>query len=393
MKSFSASLLLATLLLGTALRAQSIRIEPVPHWRASVDDTTQLIHLIWNPCPDSTIKGYHICTGDPCLDYATVLGHLDTTYICADHSPLERHLYRIHVFDSAGRTSEETDPFGNIVLQAVIPECDNTVTATWNACSGLSGHLLRYSLQAKLEPLDTDYREIYSATNDDALSYSLTLPEAVTHVSLRVQASFDDNQQVLSNRVALTRATADTAAYFDITDLRYDSVNCIATLRFRLDTAYHAAPYTLWRSREEGPWTLLGTVSAANYTDRDINPYDSLYCYRLSVVDGCGLNIRYSNERCLHLPEPEEPAVWLPNTLIVSDEANRRFLPSIKGRIGKLYELTIYDRHGLLVYKTTSPTAGWTPEGTMQGVYTYALRLRLSDNRIKTYTGNILVIK
>ena len=113
------------------------------------------------------------------------------------------------------------------------------------------------------------------------------------------------------------------------------------------------------------------------------------------MTDACGLNERFSATRCLVVPDPPEPAAALPNAVVAGDEGpNGVFLPRVRGMMGDLYELYIYDRRGRLIYQTTDPAAGWRPAAdTPQGAYAYALRLRYNNNDIATYTGTITVIK
>ena len=62
--------------------------------------------------------------------------------------------------------------------------------------------------------------------------------------------------------------------------------------------------------------------------------------------------------------------------------------------MGDLYELHIFDRHGLLVFSSKNRNEGWRPSSNIpQGTYAYSLRLRFNNNMIKTFTGTVTVIK
>ena len=64
-----ALLALATLLaLPLGARGQAADVTLCPGWLATVDESSQQIVLSWRPSPDSTVMGYHICTGTPCVD-------------------------------------------------------------------------------------------------------------------------------------------------------------------------------------------------------------------------------------------------------------------------------------------------------------------------------------
>ena len=391
----------------TPLHAQE-PVAPVTEWMATVDSATQQIMLRWNPSATSATMGYHICTGTPCLDYDTVFGRLNTSYICVDHSPLERHTYRLHVFDSSFNVSSLTPSFGNVVLEAEVPECETTVRCHWTPYEGnpqpLGHEKPFYQVEILREPLDTAFHDFTGRSDGEPLECTFDLPESVTRVWLRVVVGIPDLSTTIddyfhfqpeSNIVMVERRTIDTASVVEISGIEYDSIHTVINLTCEVDTAFE---YTLYRSIDGTPWREMITFqpkqSQFHYTDRDINPFDSLHCYMLKVFDACGLNPRYSNTAWVVIPNPISPAIAIPNTVIVGDPANGTFLPVVCGLKGDLYELFIYTRDGLLVYSTEDHSAGWTPAAnTPQGAYAYYLRCRFNDNRIKIYTGSLLVIK
>lgn len=371
-------------------------VAPCTDWLATVDEETQHIVLSWRPSADSAAMGYHICTGTPCLDYDTVFGRLDTTYTCLDHNPLEQHTYRLHVFDTAYNVSSLTESFGNMVLQAYVPECDIDVVASWTPYHGMPGGLMGYRLMGRFEPYDDDYRYLASMGPDDSLSYSFELPLWVTVAHLKVQASDPTGTLVSqSNVVSVERRTIDTAAFVEIVQATFDSISATVRLTFNIDTAYHGADhYTLWRSVDFSPWRVLDTGNWHTYTDDDINLYDSLYCYQLSVYDACGLNEKFSATECTVIPDPPEPGAEFPNIIIAGDADNGSFLPNVVGLAGDIYELTIYNRMGLQVFATTDPAEAWRPARSVpQGAYTYVLRVRYLSGVVQSYVGTVIVVR
>lgn len=382
-------------------------VAPVTRWIATVDEQSQQILLRWSPSADTMAMGYHICTGNPCIDYDTVFGRTDTMHYCTDHSPLEEHIYRLHVFDSAYNVSALTPAFGNMVLQADVPPCSTLVSVSWSPYNGMPGGLKNYNLMVRLEPFSEEYVSFYTTDSTGPLAYSFVVPDGVTRAWLKVEAvghtpgeGGGEVLSSLSNVVMVQRLTVDTSSHLSIDTVVYDSVNLCNRLRIDLDTAFRASPYVLWRSIDGTAWRLLDTLSFANdalplsYTDNRINPYDSIYCYQLSVADACGLNPRYSSTACTLVPDPPPPAAAIPNVIRLNDESNGSFRPVLRGLKGDLYQLNIYSRTGLLVFSTTDQNASWTPSShTPQGVYTYALRCRFNDNRVKTFVGTILLLK
>lgn len=385
------------ILFGTAFTAAAQEpVAPCTDWIATVDSATQQIVLRWRPSTDSAAMGYHICTGMPCLDYDTVFGRLDTSYICIDHSALEAHTYRLHVFDSAYNVSSLTPSFGNIVLQASVPACSTIVNASWNPYTGMPEGLAGYRLLVRLEPLDDDYSIYYYTGASGTLSYTFDIPGNATHVHMMVEAYNVGGTLVShSNIVSVERQTIDTARFVEITSVRYDTAANTIRLSFNTDTAYHGADHhTLWRSIDGSPWRVIDNGNWQVYNDNDINRFDSLYCYQLSIYDACEINEKFSATACTVVPNPPDPGVSIPNIIIVGDPDNSSFLPQVAGLNGDLYELTIYNRMGLQVFTTTDPATPWTPSSsTPQGVYTYMLHVRFATGIIQSYVGNFLVIK
>lgn len=365
-------------------------------WLATVDTATQQIRLSWRPSVDTVALGYYICTGSPCLDYNTVIGRLDTTFTCLDHSPLEEHTYRLQVYGPDSMASSLTPSFGNMVLQASVPECSTFITASWNPYVGMPGGVVGYRLLVRLEPYDSVYFIYYNSGPDGPFSYTFDISGGETRVNMMVEAYNAGHALVShSNIVSVERHTIDTAAFVEISSIAYDTVNNAVRLRFHTDTSYHGADHhTLWRSIDGSPWRVIDNGNWQEYTDHDINRFDSLYCYQLSIYDACKLNEKFSATACTVVPDPPAPNVFIPNTIIAGDPDNGSFRPQVLSLNGDIYELAIYNRNGLLIFYTEDPSEAWTPTATtMQGAYTYTLRVRYTTGIIQSYVGTILVIK
>ena len=384
------------LLLPLWLPAQGV-VTPCEGWLASVDEASQKIVLSWHPSPDRYFLCYYICTGFPSIAYDSVFGRNDTTYVCQDHSPLERHTYRMYIKDSSNSASSITPPFCNMVLEASVPECATEVVASWNHYTGMPSGRAHYTLMAKYEPMDDDYREIYSTSDSVGLVHTFTLPESATRARLKVRALDDWGYCSYSNVVEVERRTVDTAAVVGIAAAAVDSAVTSVTLALSVDASYHGAPYVLYRRNNGDSWQQLAVLPdppPAVYLDPVANPYDTLYCYLLGVKDACGLNERFSDTMCVALPDPPKPEIFFPNAVIVGDGRNGTFRPVPRGLKGDLYELDSYTRTGLLVFHSSDPAEGWTPRPDVpQGAYIYSLRCRYNSNAVEHYVGTVTVIR
>lgn len=382
----------------TSLQAQH-PVAPVTDWVATVDEATQHIMLCWRPSADSATLGYHICTGNPCLDYDTVFGRFDTSYICLDHDPLQQHTYRLHVFDSNYNVSSLTPSFGNMVLEADVPECATTLSASWSPYEGMPSGVGRYSLLVRQEPYEDDFTEHYYTDSSGTLAYSFDIPDGTTRVHLKVLAYNRAHTLVSqSNVVSVERLTVDSAAFVEISQIEYDSIDASVHLTLHTDTTFHSGHYTLWRSIEGSPWrevvSLTPTEPYTTFVDRSLHRTGEQHCYQLSVTDACGLNPMYSATLCVVVPEPPEPEVHSPSAIICGDELNGTFLPRVVGWDGELYELTIYTRTGLQLFTTTDSQLGWTPSPSVpQGAYAYVLHVGFLKGVVKTITGTVILLK
>ena len=373
------------LLLSLGVKAQ-VPVAPVTDWIASVDSATQKITLSWQPSADTAAIGYHICSGMPCLDYDTVFGRTNTRYVCQDHLPTEPHTYRIHVFDSARNVSSLTPSFGPVVLAGSLDPCANTVTVEWTPYVGLPDGTCSYTLRT---PTGS-----YPLT---ASPFTFSIDDTVTLLPLLVEmhgsGTGAKHYYSESNRVVLTRMPPDATGLASIVSVGHDSTALCNTLGF---AAGVERPYTLWRSRNALDWEPLATLDPlpAEYRDCDLSPRDTSCCYRLSVLDACGRNETFTAEACIALPTPEAPAAYFPNTLVQGDPVNGIFRPALPGLWPPPYDLYIYTRTGIQVFHSDNPGEGWRPDADMpQGVYTYLLRCRFNNNRIRTFRGTILLVK
>ena len=98
----------------------------------------------------------------------------------------------------------------------------------------------------------------------------------------------------------------------------------------------------------------------------------------------------------VHLPI-EATTIWFPNTFTPDAESNNRFGPYTTLTLIE-YELSVYNRQGQLVYRTTDPAAPWngmTDSGVKapHGVYTWFCRYAYSSDATHTARGAVTMLR
>lgn len=384
-------LLLVMICWTTAAVAQIVA--PATRPLATVDRASQHVVLSWQPTTTLTAAGYHICSGTPCLDYDTVFGRENHSYVCYDHDAALPHRYRIHVFDSNYNVSALTPYFGNVALEGSLDHCASQVEVRWSPYDNMPDGLSHYDLLLSSD--GHHFRSLRRFEANAERQYSFVVDDTVSRLWLLVAAVGNNSTlRSESNILSLVRMVPDSMLRASLAAVIYDSLAYRATLTFSYsgDTAIG---YTLWRRQVGTPWRDVAMLRypQPQWDDNDVNPYGDTLCYRLTIPDACGRGRYYGETWCLALPDPATPQVLFPTALLAGDADNGIFLPAVKGRRGNLYELQVFDRYGLLVFATRNPTEAWQPDSAVpQGVYTYRLRLRFNDNRIETFVGTVLLL-
>ena len=90
-------------------------------------------------------------------------------------------------------------------------------------------------------------------------------------------------------------------------------------------------------------------------------------------------------------------SVWFPNVFTPDGEKNNRFAMVTNQAVVE-YEMTIYNRQGLLVARCTDAVAGWDGRdirgaACQQGAYAYICEYRLAGNVARRYLGTVLLLR
>lgn len=130
----------------------------------------------------------------------------------------------------------------------------------------------------------------------------------------------------------------------------------------------------------------FGTETLISYT------YDSVACYtvRLTVANELGCSDSTSMEVCV-----EDPFVlWVPNAFTPnSDEINDGF--QVVTSVGEptLFELSIYDRWGAMIFTTSDVREAWKGDGVPLGVYVWKVRMKDTAGQDRQATGHVTLVR
>ncbi|WP_177230438.1 gliding motility-associated C-terminal domain-containing protein [Chitinophaga sp. CF118] len=112
------------------------------------------------------------------------------------------------------------------------------------------------------------------------------------------------------------------------------------------------------------------------------------YQYEIKDANGCSLggnaNITSPWQNCLVVI----PSAFSPN----GDGNNDLFKPKIYDAV-KNYQLSVFNRWGALVFRTSDPNAGWDGARLQSQSFIYVCTFNDRNNERKEYTGSLLLIK
>ena len=368
---------------------------------ATVDDALQRINLSWNPSPDTDVMGYYICMGNPCRDFDTVWGRMNTTYLCDNSVDCHtEHSFRILAFDSCFQASPLTPYYHNPVISLTAAPCSRTLHVAWNRYINMPDSVGRYIVWYRMHGDSTLYHKGFPAATG-TFAYDLTVSNLdVKWVEACVTpVNSNDSLGASSAWERLVFDVGDTAAYARIATAVYDETLPSVELTFDVDSAFHGTEYRLMRaSAADTAFELLTTLhSTAPYSDLDINRTALRYIYRLEVPDLCRQRVVTSDTLGVDLPPVGDITAFFPNMIRPEDPENSRFCPLYFSPLAAGYSLDIYNRWGLHLWHTERLEDCWdgTHDGTPvpQGTYVFRAHVRHADGSDKTYFGNITVIR
>ncbi len=271
----------------------------------SVDTTTNLSTVTWNPSPELDTQGYIIVQNTPggnvILD--TIYGRLDTTYAwLLSTASNGAESFTIAAIDTCYKgtppspnTSATNAPHTTVCTSTSYDRCAGTILVHRTNYGGWPmGHYELYGRMDNAGPWG------YLATMDPATSDYLHVNVVPGHTyCYLVKAVGARRQQSFSN------TACRTTSYPAIPQWNYLRTATVAAGNVVLvtdstDPGGYTRRLVLQRTSNGGPWEEVGAMPGpvapvVTFTDADAFTADRSYNYRILVEDSCGNTVTTSN--------------------------------------------------------------------------------------------------
>jgi gliding motility-associated-like protein len=149
--------------------------------------------------------------------------------------------------------------------------------------------------------------------------------------------------------------------------------------------------YQVERLSENGTVISSTPVTGNSFTER-VNATDQQLFYRIKVLTANPAVFSFSNTQLLRQESSFQiPTAFSPN----GDNLNDRF--EIKGKIFGTFRLSVFDRWGQEIFRSTNPAEGW--DGNIRGraapvgVYVYSLTATDTTGKQIAKTGTVTLVR
>lgn len=349
----------------------SICINDTYHWNGKNYDTEGLYPEVFpahNGCDSTVVLNLHVQQPDPYYVYDSMCHGRD--YLWDNRVLTSPGVYEATIESSAG--------------------CDSTVILTLSEVMPLRG-ALRYESDCA--------HKLYTLHVDSAL---LSSSDAFRWLSVPPDTLLEHHPTEPSPEVSPEVATLYTLRYryhgceFDQKLLLEPPQWPEAKMEVNPEVLTYEHPffdaYDITQNNISRQWTVDG-----EYAGDLVHLHGTVNTAVDSVVIGLTVYNGSCTDSTVRVLPVSHATVWIPTAFTPSDDANSYFrivMQEINGA-----ELSIYNREGLLMYRTDDPAAGWdgTHNGRAcpQGAYVWVLTYRtdLHPSETQSRTGSVLLLR
>lgn len=142
------------------------------------------------------------------------------------------------------------------------------------------------------------------------------------------------------------------------------------------DSNFPSQSYEILRKQSVNDYISLGEPTLSEWIDNQVPPSASSACYVVRYKDECGNISLMSDEVCL----PLVGSLKLPNAFSPNGDHINDFFRPLDG-VFKNFQMTIYNRWGLVVFETNNSEEGWNGQtnGSLGKAGTYLYRITYTD--------------
>lgn len=286
-------------------------------------------------------------------------------------APLQTTAYVVTVTDANGCTSAE----GSILIDVVEPivpsfnwDIDSgcvPLCVTFNDATGVAGvRAWSFGDGALADDLPGP-AHCYTDAGTYDVTLSITTPEGCTGAFTAVNAI-----EALQAPVAAFSATPDVALIDD------------PTFQF-LDRSSGA---TVWN------WSFGDLLNTFSSERSPAFSYPAVACYTVSleVANEGGCTDRTEAVVCVE----DAFALYAPNAFTPNNDGiNDGFLVRTTVVNPEFFRLEVFDRWGTLIHSTQDPLEPWDGDGLPQGIYQWQVKVRDTEQKMRTRNGHLALIR
>ncbi|MDC7221933.1 MAG: glycoside hydrolase family 9 protein [Spirochaetales bacterium] len=288
------------------------------------DEDTDSLTIDWSDNSESDLDYYNVymsTTSGFTLSSSTLAGTVSlSTYTASDLDDDTTYYFAVTAVDNSGNESDETRVSGTTEL--FVPD-----TTAPDAPEGLSVSdtdltSLTVGWSANTED-DLDYYNVYLdgslLDTTTSNSYELTGLESSTTYTVGVSAVDDSGNESDTTTVSGTTETPDTTAPAVPEDLSASATSTTVELTWGEVSDSDLANYNVYRGTSATDLSLVGTATAASYSDSGLSSL-TVYYYAVSAVDESGNESETCDTLTVETEEAEPVSLSLDLSYSSTDE-------------------------------------------------------------------------
>ena len=345
----------------------------------------------WNPYPVWTPASYDVWSYSGTQEHreGTILN--DTSFLftgCTFNG-----FIRVQLQDPVSGCVVYGGKSDNFTLQDSIPPANDVCVATVNLqgdgntirWSRFKGDDFKYYRVMRAEKGSNNFTEVFLSQNITDTSFT----DNTALVNLRSYCYYVEQSDLCSN---IQRSEKDC-----VMNIKGNGEDYQINLSWNNYSGWNpdASTLELWQVENGISQNIVTTLSpnTTSFMDDNVTESKPVYCYRLKALrEGGECTETWSNIVCVSFP----PTLYFPNAFSPNGDGRNDVFNAI-GLYAESFQLSIYNRWGILAFSTFSPNEGWDGKikgmDAPEGVYVFkAVVNGFKGERIEK-TGTVTLIR